>query len=501
MPRDDTDLVDNRHLTDSARISPKGNHDRGPPNRINDLNYSDWMKYQKSFYRYPGDQTAVTESVYFFTKERYDDRISRTLLIGFDTVDGAEIETDRDIVERDAETIADVVAILENADADGYDFVQIDLREHIASPAALQEFLDEHADPLWTALRNALRDDRFAGVFVGLPSKDGSGYPVPWSVAGSCRDHVRLKDEKIGLVEDDQELVYNLYVQAQDDPRNPTTLHPDTIHYTDSPGIEIPPWLIPKPPARDEDEILHPAKYPETLIEQFIELFSAEGDSVFDPMVGTGSTVKAAIRKERHGYGTDLNEQYVDIAQDRVESEYRMTLSGEIEPRADSLIIQEDATMLTAPELADKEFDYVVTSPPYWSMLNNPGSENQKERRDSGLPLKYSDSDADVGNIEAYGDFLDTLETVYTKVNEKLAPDGHLTVVVKNVKRDHVIFPLAWDLVERLCGPDGTYEYVGNTFWCQDDIGVKPFAVGTHWVSNTLHNYCLHFKNQSNQSD
>jgi DNA modification methylase len=501
MTNDSIDFVDDTHLTDGARITPKGDHERGPPNRINDLDYSDWMKYQKSFYRYPGDQTAVAECVYFFTKEQYNDGgFSRTLLLGFDDVDPDKVETQRVIDHQHISSVQQAIDHLESLSRNSYEFILIDFRKLINSVQAVTEFLDKYATKLWSAIRCAVVDDQFAGVFTGLTSTDGSGYPLPWAIAGSCRDHVRLKDEKIALIEESDEIIYNLYVQSKDDQRNPTWLYPEQMQFTNPPEqVDIPPWIIPQPPARDEDEILHPAKYPETLIERFIKMFTSEGDSVFDPMVGTGSTVLAAIQNERDGYGIDLNEQYVEIAQDRVDDEYRMTLSGEIEPYADNNIIQADATELDDLELDCVPFDYVVTSPPYWSMLNNSGSENQQERRESGLPLTYSESESDVGNIEEYSDFLDTLESIYRQVSKKLDADGYLTVVVKNVKRNHIIYPLAWDLVERLCVNSGNYRYIGSTLWCQDDIGVKPFAVGTHWVSNTLHNYCLHFSNDSGE--
>jgi len=491
------EFVDTTHLEDKARIAPKGDHERGPPNRLNDLNYSDWMKYQKSFYRYPGDQTAVAESIYFFTKEQYEgEGTSRTLLLGFENIDPGMIKTQRSITHQSISSVQEIINILEDSGKNSYDYVLVDFRDLIETTQDLSEFLDKHADDFWSGIRDTVIDQRFAGIFVGLPSTDGSGFPLPWSIAGSCRNHVRLKDEKVGLIEDSGEIVYNIHIQSKDDLVEPTQLHPNKLKFTGSTDDpKIPPWLIPKPPARDEEEILHPAKYPETLIERFIKLFTSEGDSVFDPMVGTGSTVLAAIQNERDGYGIDLNEEYVEIAQKRVEKEYRMTLSGEIEPRAENIIVQGDSTKLDAEELDDISFDYVVTSPPYWSMLNNSGSENQKERRENGLPLTYSESESDLGNIEEYDDFLDMLELVYRNVNQKLTPDGHLTIIIKNVKREHIIYPLAWDIVDRLCGPSGEYEYLGNTLWCQDDIGLKPFAVGTHWVSNTLHNYCLHFKN------
>lgn len=106
----------------------------------------------------------------------------------------------------------------------------------------------------------------------------------------------------------------------------------------------------------------------------------------------------------------------------------------------------------------------------------------------------YSDNEQDVGNIADYDEFLNVLERVYTDVAERLVDDGLLTVVVKNVKRSHTLYPLAWDLTLRLCGPKGAFKYAGTTLWCQDDVGLKPFAIGIYWVSNILHTYCLHFQ-------
>jgi len=494
-----SEFVDTTHLEDSARISPKGDHESGPPNRINDLNYSDWMKFQKSFYRYPGDQTAVSEYIYFFTKEQYDDQISETLLLGFDSVDTGAIETARKIHHRSVSSITDVISFLTEVPPDSYDFILVDFRKLITDASDLETFFEHNVDDFWSSLRDTVNPGQFAGIFVGLPDDDGSGFPLPWAIAGSCREEMRLKDEKIGLFDESNEVLYSLFVQAKDDHRKPTRLDPTTLSVS-SPenSIDIPSWCIPKPPARDENEILHPAKYPETLVEKFISIFTNEGDTVFDPMVGTGSTVLAAIRNERDGYGVDLKKEYVEIARDRIDDEYHMTLSGNVEPQAENRIKQGDSTERSTVAFKDVTFDYVVTSPPYWSMLNNSGSENQKTRREKGLPLKYSDQEDDLGNIEAYSDFLDTLVAVYDNVSHELKTGGYLTVVVKNVKRDHIIYPLAWDIVERLCSQSGSYDYVGTTLWCQDDIGLKPFAVGTHWVSNTLHNYCLHFKNKSN---
>jgi hypothetical protein len=51
---------------------------------------------------------------------------------------------------------------------------------------------------------------------------------------------------------------------------------------------------------------------------------------------------------------------------------------------------------------------------------------------------------------------------------------------------------LAWDLARRL---GQTYVMKDERIWCQDDIRLAPYGLGSAWVSNTFHHYCLQFRN------
>ena len=141
---------------------------------------------------------------------------------------------------------------------------------------------------------------------------------------------------------------------------------------------------------------------------------------------------------------------------------------------------------------------YAATSPPYWRILHNTGmhvaSEGQRARRARGLRTTYSDGEADLGNVAEYPAFVEALAAVYAGCADTMAPGSILAVVAKNVKFERIVYPLAWDLVFRLCAPGGRFAYAGTTFWVQEDVGLKPFGMGCDWVSNVLHNYCVHLR-------
>lgn len=76
-----------------------------------------------------------------------------------------------------------------------------------------------------------------------------------------------------------------------------------------------------------EPQTDHPAPYPAELAERLIRMFSFVGDTVLDPFAGTGSTAVAASRCGRDSISVELEQDYVDIALERINEE-RGTLTN-----------------------------------------------------------------------------------------------------------------------------------------------------------------------------
>lgn len=79
-------------------------------------------------------------------------------------------------------------------------------------------------------------------------------------------------------------------------------------------------WTFPAESAR---RIGHPAPFPIELPRRLIELYTFEGDVVLDPFAGSGSTCVAALKTQRHFVAYEKNQDYVLLAEKRIEAQHR----------------------------------------------------------------------------------------------------------------------------------------------------------------------------------
>jgi site-specific DNA-methyltransferase (adenine-specific) len=63
-------------------------------------------------------------------------------------------------------------------------------------------------------------------------------------------------------------------------------------------------------PRDTESEKIHPTQKPVELLKSLIEIFTDEGDVVIDPVAGSGSTLIAAERLNRKGYGFEIKKEF-----------------------------------------------------------------------------------------------------------------------------------------------------------------------------------------------
>lgn len=487
-----------------------------PQNRLNDLDSRRWLQFQKSWFYL--DRETPAEFIKFFTKEFCHDGGTSTehtpvnrkrSHVGIFSENAATLKPVVKSLGREANVLNES---LPASPAAALDYVIVDLRK---------VFYDEKSyvrqAPIWLERLHAaaalMKPNSYLTIFLGNANAGDRYIPLAWEFGKLVGNFLTMKDEKIGcnrsivntadnsappptakhVVTSGAEVVYclNFRRDAEFIPALPPFMpapqsQPQPKNSNQSSWDERRVWFVVKPPPREKNVLLHPAKFPEPFIQQFIERFTAPGERVFDPMAGTGSSLIAAATCQREAYGIELNPAFGDIIHQRFAAR-----QAELPATAAWQVCSGDASLAETYEKLPASFHYVITSPPYWDMLRMKGAETQQKRKQAGLLQFYSNDARDVGNIASYEDFLENLARIYQRVGACLEPGRYMTIIVKNVKKKGQIFPLAWDLALRL---RRDFALCREQFWCQDDQKLAPFGYRYAWVSNTFHHYCLHFQ-------
>lgn len=452
-------------------------------NRFNNLSSKEWLPFQKSWFVDEGTEELYRKNVAFFTQHlpEYNPKVWY-----------------KGLAEKAMKKVCKTLGRqYTNHPEPELQFALLDLRESCPS---YEDFIANRASIINECLElyDVLEHRKFLCIVV-KQYWDGENYrPVAWDIGKSLATTFSLKDEKIACLENEgmqkqntfseNNLYYCLYFR-KDERSDGTKELVEPTFYPNSSGEKVgnkalSSWYVLRPPRRKPNEIVHPAKYPESLTQLFIERLTKPGDAVFDPMSGTGSTQVSALLLDRRAYGCELSNIFAEVARNRCGN----TLFSESQP--DHAIHCMDARDFEKVDWPI--FDYVITSPPYWDMLNMKGAEGQAKRRAKGLQLNYSDDGQDLGNIEDYQAFVNELVSIYIPIINNLKKGGFITIVVKNIKKKGSNYPLAWDLAEALIKHH--LKLYPEIFWCQDDINIAPYGYGNTWVSNTFHHYCLNFQ-------
>ncbi len=79
-------------------------------------------------------------------------------------------------------------------------------------------------------------------------------------------------------------------------------------------------WNIPNVKSNHVEKTIHPCQFPVELVERLILSMTQKGQKVFDPYMGVGSSIIAAVKNDRVGMGCDISKEYFQIAVERVEA-------------------------------------------------------------------------------------------------------------------------------------------------------------------------------------
>jgi DNA modification methylase len=173
--------------------------------------------------------------------------------------------------------------------------------------------------------------------------------------------------------------------------------------------------------------LTHNAKYRGNWAPQIpgnlIRLYSKEGETVLDPMVGSGTTMIEAKSLGRHGIGFDIHSDVVKIAKESCK--FRCTKCYE------PIIEQGDARNIESIE--DESVDFVATHPPYLNII------------------KYGTKfiDGDLSAISNLQKFCDEIEKVARECYRVLKSGKYCAILIGDTRRRRHYVPLAFSVMQR----------------------------------------------------
>lgn len=207
-------------------------------------------------------------------------------------------------------------------------------------------------------------------------------------------------------------------------------------------------WELPKEFSQDD------VRYPSALVERFLTEFTQPGDVVLDPFAGYGTTLFAAEKMGRKGYGVELLPQRVEFIRKRIPDPAR--------------IFQASALDLASCPLP--RVDFSITSPPYMTKNDHP------EYPFAGYQITG----------QGYEDYLRDIQHIYQQLAQLLRPGGRAAIEVCNIQKEGVLTTLAWDIA-RSVGEVLPLEKEYVIFW------KKPGAREGYGFGYD-HSYCLLFR-------
>lgn len=228
-------------------------------------------------------------------------------------------------------------------------------------------------------------------------------------------------------------------------------------------------------------EKLHPAPYSYTDVARLVRMFTKPGEVVLDPFVGVGSTLKAAALEGREGIGFELYPDFAHLAELRLEREVP---PEELQANPQQ-ILQGDARTLGAA-LGPNSVDFIVTSPPYWSILNKKSDHKQKQTREAnGLVTTYGDDERDLGNIDDYDDFIQVLGDVLAAAGSALKHKGYLVLIVGDFRHKSQYYMFHADIARAMEQRGFTLQAMNVLY--QRHKRVFPYGYPYAYVPNVHH--------------
>ncbi len=235
----------------------------------------------------------------------------------------------------------------------------------------------------------------------------------------------------------------------------------------------------------EEVSLKHPALFPIALVSRLIECFTNDNDKlILDPFAGVGSTILAAKQSGKKGVGTELSEEFAEIANRRLQQKSLLDDENKV---GNGVVIHANAMDLL-DYVEEESVDMAVTSPPYWDILNQTRSADYKAIRN------YGNYENDLGTVSDYSEFLSSLQKIFEKVFVALRSGAYFCVVVMDIRKKEKFYPFHSDIAD-LMKPIG-FIYDDLIIWDRrhEYNNMRPLGYPSVFRVNKAHEFVLIFQ-------
>ncbi|MBI5574034.1 MAG: DNA adenine methylase [Elusimicrobia bacterium] len=235
--------------------------------------------------------------------------------------------------------------------------------------------------------------------------------------------------------------------------------------------------------AEEERKLKHPAIFTIKLVSKLIDTFcKPNGGKILDCFAGSGTTLIAGIKKEKEVVGFDLSSDYKKIFIKRAINSYSINPYG-----LGKKYFVEDSKNISK-KIEVESIDLCITSPPYWDILNRQRTVDYKESKN------YSSKKNDLGNIEDYSQFIDSLKEVFAEVHKVLKPKGYFIVNVMDLRKKEKFYPLHIDTAR--IAQEVNFNFEDILIWDRQPEynNMRPLGYPFKFIVNKVHEYLLIFR-------
>lgn len=241
--------------------------------------------------------------------------------------------------------------------------------------------------------------------------------------------------------------------------------------------------MLSQAPPRDVVKKAHPATFSEKDVAKLIRFFTRKNEVVLDPYIGSGSTAIACIDEQRRCVGFELYKEWLNLARKRVRAELNKSPDG-IKP-----FLRNTDALSGMRKIDDESIDFVVTSPPYWGILDKKDHKAQSERIANGLATNYGGNKKDLANIASYAAFLMQLRTHFSEYHRLLKHRKYAAVIVSDFRHKQRYYLFHSHIAEQMEMVGFITQGVINLV--QDNKKLYPYGYPTTYVSNISNQYIV----------